>query len=110
MNLTTWLPLGLGLLLIPPVAAVLTYRLLRRPVWAWQAFLVRGLAGVTGFLGVGAVVTIVLSLASGLPEVVGGVVAIAMGVLVAGSVCLTARGLRDPAPAVVTPPDEPAGA
>ncbi|MEJ2871439.1 hypothetical protein WCD74_27015 [Actinomycetospora sp. OC33-EN08] len=114
MNVLAWLPLGLGLLVIPPVAAVLTHRLLRGPVWTWQAVLAHKLATVPGFLGIGAVVTIVLSFASGLPHDVGGVVAVVMGVLVAGSISLTARGLRgapEPAtPAVVTPPDEPAGA
>lgn len=108
MNVASWLILGVGLLGIPLVSAVLTYRLLRTPVWAWQAVLARKLSGVPAFLGIGAVTTIVLSFATGLPDDVGGIVAVVMGVLVAGSVCVTARGLRvEPE---VSPPDAPAGA
>ena len=108
-SLASWLFLGLGLLVIPLVTAVLTWRLLRAPVWAWQAVLARKLSGLPAFLGIGAVTTIVLSYADGLPEDVGAVAAIGTGVLVAGSVCLTARGLRV-LPEPVSPPDAPAGA
>ncbi|MCD2185955.1 hypothetical protein [Actinomycetospora soli] len=104
-----WVLLGLGLLVIPLVCAVLTHRLLRSPVWAWQAVLARTLSGVPAFLGIGAVTTIVLSYATGLPEDVGAVAAVVTGVLVAGSVCFTARGLRVD-PREVSRPDAPAGA
>ncbi|WP_433803186.1 hypothetical protein [Actinomycetospora sp. CA-084318] len=107
-SLASWLILGLGLLVIPVVSAALTYRLLRAPVWAWQAVLARKLSGVPAFLGIGAVTTIALSYATGLPAEVSSVAAVVTGVLVAGSVCFTARGLR--VEREVSPPDAPAGA
>lgn len=108
-SVASWVVLGLGVLLIPLVSAVLTYRLLRAPARVWQLSLARTLSGVPGFLGVGAVTTIVLSYATGLPADVSGIAAVVVGVLVAGSVCFTARGLRVPAEPV-SPPDAPAGA
>lgn len=110
MEIAGWVLFGLGLLVIPLVSAVITYRLLRAPVRAWQLSLAHKLSGVPAFLGIGAVTTIVLSYATGLPEDVSGLVAVVLGVLVAGSVCFTARGLRVPAAPPVSPPDAPAGA
>ncbi|WP_285589291.1 hypothetical protein [Actinomycetospora sp. NBRC 106378] len=111
-SVASWVVLGLGLLVIPLVSAVLTYRLLRAPARLWQLTLARTLSGLPAFLGIGAVTTIALSFAGGLPDDVGAVAAVVTGVLVAGSVCFTARGLRVPVGPVepVSPPDAPAGA